>query len=373
MSDAHGRDHVSTAEMALDADGKFLAPARQHARQYGRLPVAPSRPASRPISTRRCSPACYKTPAIYCEVKAVFTNTVPVDAYRGAGRPGGDLPAGAPGRRHRRTTPASTGSRSAGATSSRPTPSPTRRRSPCNTTAATTQTTLEGRAEDRRLGRLRGAPRRGARRAASCAASASRPTSRPAASRPRRVVGSLGARAGLYEVAEHPRPPDRQRHRLHRHAQPRPGPRDHLRAARRPTSSASRSTQVEVVHGDTAQDPLRHGHLRQPQPGGRRLGHGQGDGQGHRQGQEDRRPPDGSRRRGHRVQGRQLHRRRHRQVEDADRHLAGRLRAAQLPDRGTGTRPRRDRLLRPEELHLSRRLPHRRGRDRPRNRHRGRW
>ena len=29
----------------------------------------------------------YKTPAIYCEVKAVFTNTVPVDAYRGAGRP----------------------------------------------------------------------------------------------------------------------------------------------------------------------------------------------------------------------------------------------------------------------------------------------
>ena len=29
----------------------------------------------------------YKTPVIYCEVKAVFTNTVPVDAYRGAGRP----------------------------------------------------------------------------------------------------------------------------------------------------------------------------------------------------------------------------------------------------------------------------------------------
>ena len=30
---------------------------------------------------------CYRTPAIYAEVKAIFTNTVPVDAYRGAGRP----------------------------------------------------------------------------------------------------------------------------------------------------------------------------------------------------------------------------------------------------------------------------------------------
>ena len=35
----------------------------------------------------RCSLAFTLTPAIYCEVKVVFTNTVPVDAYRGAGRP----------------------------------------------------------------------------------------------------------------------------------------------------------------------------------------------------------------------------------------------------------------------------------------------
>ncbi len=33
----------------------------------------------------------YDIPAIYCEVDAVYTNTAPVDAYRGAGRPGGDL------------------------------------------------------------------------------------------------------------------------------------------------------------------------------------------------------------------------------------------------------------------------------------------
>ena len=55
------------------------------------------------------------------------------------------------------------------------------------------------------------------------------------------------------------------------------------------------------------EDPVRHGHLRQPQPRGRRQRDGQGDGQDHRQGQEDRRPPDGSLGRRHRVQGRQVH------------------------------------------------------------------
>ena len=39
LSDAHGRDHVTHAELALDADGKFLAHARQHDRATGRLPV----------------------------------------------------------------------------------------------------------------------------------------------------------------------------------------------------------------------------------------------------------------------------------------------------------------------------------------------
>ena len=39
MSDAHGRDHVTHAELALDADGKFLGAAGRDARQYGRLSV----------------------------------------------------------------------------------------------------------------------------------------------------------------------------------------------------------------------------------------------------------------------------------------------------------------------------------------------
>ena len=56
-----------------------------------------------------------------------------------------------------------------------------------------------------------------------------------------------------------------------------------------------------------------------------------------------------------------------------DRDLARRLRAAQLPDRGAGARAGRDRVLRPEELHLPRRLPYLRGRDRPRHRRGRRW
>ncbi len=57
MSDAHGRDHVSTAEMALDADGNFLGVAGLDAGQHGRAICPPSRRASRPICTRRCWPA----------------------------------------------------------------------------------------------------------------------------------------------------------------------------------------------------------------------------------------------------------------------------------------------------------------------------
>ena len=86
MSDAHGRDHLSTAELALDKDGHFLG-----------LRVATLANMGAYLSTfAPCVPTylyatllagVYKTPAIYAEVKAVFTNSVPVDAYRGAGRP----------------------------------------------------------------------------------------------------------------------------------------------------------------------------------------------------------------------------------------------------------------------------------------------
>ena len=86
LSDAHGRDHVTHAELALDKDGKFLALRVQTTANMGAY-----------LSTfASCIPTIlyatllagqYTTPAIYCEVTAAFTNTAPVDAYRGAGRP----------------------------------------------------------------------------------------------------------------------------------------------------------------------------------------------------------------------------------------------------------------------------------------------
>jgi carbon-monoxide dehydrogenase large subunit len=86
LSDAHGRDHHTVAELALDKDGKFLAMRVKTTANVGAY-----------LSTfASCIPTIlyatllagqYTTPAIHCEVTAVFTNTAPVDAYRGAGRP----------------------------------------------------------------------------------------------------------------------------------------------------------------------------------------------------------------------------------------------------------------------------------------------
>ena len=86
MSDAHGRDHVTTIQLALDADNNFTALRTDtHANMGAYLSTfAPSVPTWLHGTLMAGN---YKTPLIYVNVKAVFTNTVPVDAYRGAGRP----------------------------------------------------------------------------------------------------------------------------------------------------------------------------------------------------------------------------------------------------------------------------------------------
>jgi carbon-monoxide dehydrogenase large subunit len=86
MSDAHGRDHVSTAKMAIDAEGKFLA---LHVTTLSNMGAYLSTFATAVPTYLYATllAGTYTTPAIYVEVKAVFTHTVPVDAYRGAGRP----------------------------------------------------------------------------------------------------------------------------------------------------------------------------------------------------------------------------------------------------------------------------------------------
>jgi carbon-monoxide dehydrogenase large subunit len=86
ISDCHGRDHASHVELAMDADGNFLGMRVHTKANIGAY-----------MSTfSSCVPTYlygtllagqYKTPAIYCNVEAYYTNTAPVDAYRGAGRP----------------------------------------------------------------------------------------------------------------------------------------------------------------------------------------------------------------------------------------------------------------------------------------------
>ncbi|QBQ96116.1 xanthine dehydrogenase family protein molybdopterin-binding subunit [Paraburkholderia pallida] len=86
VSDAHGRDHVTKAELALDKDSKFLA-MRVHTTANMGAYLSTFASSVPTILYATLLAGQYTTPAIYAEVKAVFTNTVPVDAYRGAGRP----------------------------------------------------------------------------------------------------------------------------------------------------------------------------------------------------------------------------------------------------------------------------------------------
>ena len=86
LADAHGRDHVTEAELALDSEGHFLA---LHVKTIANMGAYLSTFASS-VPTYLYGTLMagqYKTPNIHVEVDAVFTNTAPVDAYRGAGRP----------------------------------------------------------------------------------------------------------------------------------------------------------------------------------------------------------------------------------------------------------------------------------------------
>jgi aerobic carbon-monoxide dehydrogenase large subunit len=86
LADAHGRDHITHAEMAFDADGKILGlRAKTIANIGGYMSTFSSAIPTYMYATLLSGQ--YAIPQIYCEVDAVYTNTVPVDAYRGAGRP----------------------------------------------------------------------------------------------------------------------------------------------------------------------------------------------------------------------------------------------------------------------------------------------
>jgi carbon-monoxide dehydrogenase large subunit len=85
LGDTQGRDNITTATMAIDKRGKFLglridlkADMGAYLSQFA--PFIPS-------GGSRMSPGCYDIPAVHARIRGYFTHTVPVDAYRGAGRP----------------------------------------------------------------------------------------------------------------------------------------------------------------------------------------------------------------------------------------------------------------------------------------------
>ena len=86
LSDVHGRDHVSKVEMALDKDHRILGLRIHTVANLGAYlsNFAPMIPTG---AGQGMHTGVYAIPAAYNEVQGVFTNTVPIDAYRGAGRP----------------------------------------------------------------------------------------------------------------------------------------------------------------------------------------------------------------------------------------------------------------------------------------------
>jgi len=86
LSDAHGRDHLTTAELAMDKDGIFLGLRVNTTANMGAY-LSTFSTAVPTILYATLLAGQYKTPKICATVTSVFTNTAPVDAYRGAGRP----------------------------------------------------------------------------------------------------------------------------------------------------------------------------------------------------------------------------------------------------------------------------------------------
>ncbi|MEO0471778.1 MAG: molybdopterin cofactor-binding domain-containing protein [Bacteroidota bacterium] len=86
MTDAHGRDHVTKAELGLDADGNFVGLRIKTDANMGAY-LSTFAPAVPTYLHGTLMQGLYTTPAIHIHVNAAFTHTNAVDAYRGAGRP----------------------------------------------------------------------------------------------------------------------------------------------------------------------------------------------------------------------------------------------------------------------------------------------
>ena len=295
MTDAHGRDHVTDAEMAVDGDGKILGLRVDTLANLGAYlsTFAPLIPTYLYGTLLR---GAYRIPAIHVEVKAVFTNTDAGGRLPRRGPARGDVPARADGR------PGGARARDG------PGRDPAQELHP----AGRVPVPDAGRAPVRQR-QLRRDPRPRARRGRDCV------RVRRSAARRRRKRGKLrgigfstyieacglapsalvgcarAPQAGLWESAHGARAPHRQGHGLHRHRTA--TARDTRRRSRRswPSELGVPLEDVEVVHGDTARIPFGMGTY-----GSRSLAvggsaHGAGRREGDRQGAA-RSPPTCSRR-----------------------------------------------------------------------------
>ena len=254
VSDAHGRDHVSTAEMAIDKDGHFLALRVNTLANMGAY-----------LSTfAPCVPTYLYAHAAGRRLQDagdLLRGESDLHQHRAGGRlsrrrpAGGDVPAGAPGGRGGHDTGIDRVElRRRNFIPRRRVPVPDAGRA-ADTTAATTTRRLNGALAAADYAGFE-ARRRGGRGARQAAWHRRIHLSRSV--RHRAVGGGGLARRprGAVRGRQRPRASDRQRHGLHRHAQPRPGARDDASRNSSPTQLGVPIAQVDIVHGDTAKIPF---------------------------------------------------------------------------------------------------------------------
>ena len=86
LSTVHGRDNRTQARLALDAEGRFIGLHAETVANMGAY-LSASGPGSSTTSPGTAMGGLYAIPAVFMESRGAFTNTVPIDAYRGAGKP----------------------------------------------------------------------------------------------------------------------------------------------------------------------------------------------------------------------------------------------------------------------------------------------
>ncbi|BBK41335.1 carbon monoxide dehydrogenase [Allostella vacuolata] len=89
LSDTHGRDHIAEASLALDAEGRFLAVRVRNFADLGAYLTTPG-PLMATTNIIKNVPSVYQTPLLEVFTRCALTNTTPIGAYRGAGRPEGN-------------------------------------------------------------------------------------------------------------------------------------------------------------------------------------------------------------------------------------------------------------------------------------------